>query len=114
MALVDPNWLGISSQSIALVANGKYALLSDYVDAEIRKDFDMVTRDTDVLPVGAGGYITGDFMRSYSTDLALYRLFLSVAGVRDGQPDIYRDFAYIHEREYREKREKLTREQAIA
>ena len=115
MGLVNPEWLKVSSHASELVDNGFYATISDYVDAEIRKDFAGVTIEgTDTIAVGGDGFLSGSFMKSYCTDLALYRLFLSVAGVRDGQPDVLRDMAYIHEREYREQREKLTRSKALS
>jgi hypothetical protein len=115
MGLVNPDWLRVSDVAGELVDNDFYDVISDYVDAEIRKDFEGVTiSGTDTIPVDTDGYVTGSFLRSYCTDLALYRMFLSKAGVRDGQPDVLRDMAYIHEREYREQREKLTRTKVMS
>lgn len=113
--LVNPAWLKVSSHSSELVDNGFYTTISSYVDSEIREDFARVTiAGTDTIAVDGSGYVSGTFLKSYCTNLALYRLFLSVAGVRDGQQDVLRDMAYIHEREYREMREKLTRTKVLS
>ena len=114
MGLVNPLWLKVSDVAAELVDNDFYDVVSDYVDSEITSDFEAVTMTTDTIPVDTDGFVEGAFLRSYCTNLALYRLFLSKAGVRDGQPDVLRDMAYIHEREYREQREKLTRTKVLS